>query len=58
LVALNWDILSLFDVVDALEDRQTVTNTGNAHALEIVVQQGNQGLSNNVVFCKQAPAIS
>jgi hypothetical protein len=58
LVALNWDILSLFNVVDALEDRQTVTNTSDAHALEIVVQQGNQGLANNVVFCEDAPAIS
>ena len=51
MIALQWNVLSFLDVVDALEDGQAMAHTGDAHALEIVVQQRNQGLSDNVIFC-------
>lgn len=29
-----------------------MANTGDAHTLEIVVQQGHEGLTNNLILCK------
>lgn len=49
-VALYRDFLSLLDLIDALEDCQTVTDTVDAHLLQIIMQQGNQSLAYNLVF--------
>lgn len=37
MVTLDWDILGLLDVVDALEDSQSVANTVDAHLLEVIM---------------------
>lgn len=50
MVALNRYILSFLDIVNRLQDSQTVTDAGNTHLLEIVMQQGNQSFSNDLVF--------
>lgn len=54
MVALNGHILSLFHVVDALEDGQAMTYTSNAHALEVIMLKRNKGLANNLVFYTQS----
>ena len=48
-IALNGHILRLFDVVYALENGQTMADTADAHALEILVQQRDESFANNVV---------
>ena len=37
MVALNGHILSLFDIIDAFEDRKTMSHTGDAHAFKIIM---------------------
>lgn len=50
MVAFDRNLLCLFDLVDALQNRQTVADTGNSHLLQIVVLQGDKSLANNVIF--------
>jgi len=56
MVGLDGDILGLFDIVHALEDGEPVTDAGDAHAFEIIVQQRHQGLPHNVVVCRTCHA--
>jgi hypothetical protein len=49
-VRFHRHILRLFDIKNALENGQPVSDTGNPHALEVVMQQRNQRLANNFVF--------
>lgn len=50
-VALYRDVLGLFDIVNTLQDGQAVADAGDAHRLQILVQQCDEGFSNNVIFC-------
>jgi hypothetical protein len=49
-VALNRNILRLFHIVDTLQNCQSMTDTSDSHALQVVVLQGNQGFANDFVF--------
>lgn len=51
MVVLDRNILSLLYIVDRFQNHQAVTNTVNAHRLEIIMLQRDQGLSHNLVFC-------
>jgi hypothetical protein len=37
MIALNGDILSLLDIIDAFEDCQTMSHTGDSHAFKIIM---------------------
>lgn len=50
MVALNGNVLLDLDIVDAFQDRQPVAHACNPHLLQVVVLQGYQGLSDNLVL--------
>jgi hypothetical protein len=50
-VALYRDILSLFHIVYALKDGETMSHTGDAHALQVIVMQRHQSLADDFIFC-------
>lgn len=52
-IAFYWNVLGLFDIVDALEDGQTMTNTRHPHSFEVIVEKSNQSLADNLVLCRQ-----
>ncbi len=51
MIALNGHILRNLDIVDALENGQAMADAVDAHRLEIIVQQRNESLANDLVFC-------
>ncbi len=48
-VALYGHVLRPLDVVDALQDGQAVADAGDAHLLQVVVQQSDQGLADDLI---------
>jgi hypothetical protein len=50
-IRLYLDVLSDFHVVYILQDGQPVTNARNAHLLQLVMLQSDQGVPHNAVFC-------
>jgi hypothetical protein len=50
MVALNGHVLSLLDIIDAFEDGKAMSHTGDTHALEIIMLERNESLTNNLVF--------
>ena len=55
MVWLDGDILGLLDIVDALQDCQSVADPVDPHCFEVVVPQGNEGLADNVIFWREDP---
>lgn len=55
MVALNGDILCLLDVVDTFQYRQPMADTGNAHALQVVMLERDQSLPDDFIVCKGSP---
>lgn len=51
MVALYRNVLLDLDVVDALENRESVPNTRHPHLLQIVMLQCYKCLADNLVFC-------
>lgn len=51
MVVFYWYVLCLLDVVHTLEDGQSVTDTRDAHGLEVIMEQSNQGFSDDLIFC-------
>jgi hypothetical protein len=49
-IALNGDILLDFDVVDALEDSESMSDTRDAHLFQIIVLQCYKSFADNLVF--------
>lgn len=53
MVAFYRHILGLLDIVHAFQYGESVADTCNAHRLEVVVQQSDQGLADDLVVCTQ-----
>lgn len=53
MVTFHSNILCLLHIVNALENAKSVSNTGDAHALQIIVVERHQSLSNNLVLCNR-----
>lgn len=51
MVRINRNVLLNFGFIYALEDRQAVPNTRDAHLLELVMFQGHKCFSHYFVFC-------
>lgn len=50
MIAFYGYILRLLDIVDALQNGQSVTHAGDAHRFEVIMQQGHQSFANNFIF--------
>lgn len=50
MVALNRYILFDLDIIDALENGESVADAGHPHLLEIVMLQSYQGFADDFVF--------
>src|SRR5438876_9422590 len=51
-IAFDGHILGLLYVVDGFQYGQAMAHAVDAHGLEVIVLEGNQGLSDDVVFCR------
>ena len=51
MVWIDRYVLLDLGLVDVLQDRQPMSNTCDAHFLELVMFQGNQRLTNYFIFC-------
>jgi hypothetical protein len=51
MVCVKGDKLLDFDFIHALQNRQSMSHTVNAHFLQLFMLQSNQGFANNRIFC-------
>lgn len=51
MIALHGYVLGLLHIVNALQDGKSMSHARNAHALQVIVVQGHQGLSDNLILC-------
>ena len=51
MVTLDGNVLLDLDVVDAFEDRESMSHTRHSHLLQIIMLQRYQCLANNLIFC-------
>lgn len=50
MVALNRHVLGLLDIVNRLQNGESVTDAGDTHLLEVVMLKSDKSFPNDLVF--------
>lgn len=51
MVSIEGNILLDFDFIHAFQNRQSMSHTADAHFLQLVMLQGNEGFTDNPILC-------
>jgi len=57
MITFDWNVLLDLEIIDSLEDGQSMSHTRNSHLLQVIVLQSYQSLADNVVFLMRVSSL-